>query len=170
MEGPDSSTYRKWDKASLDCIWFAHGRNPDQRVLVEVRPLAVEYAERLWQWIFPTKENVLPLVAKEKKGWLLEVFKSKPIYFGGTQSPSLSTQLRRHFDWKERDTIYFLTRCGTGYETHWVVFLKYCECFLGWYDEGLLFHPSAREVAVFWENNAMYVGRRSKRRLNLLGA
>jgi hypothetical protein len=169
MEGPNASSYREWDKEGRDCIWFSHGRNPDQRLLTEVRPLAVEYAERLWEWVFPTKEDVLVLVAKDKTGWLQEVLKSEPISFGGPQAPSLSIQLRRRFEWSDQGTVYFLTRYGTGYETSWSVFQKNCENFLGWYDEGLLFHPTAREVAVFWENSAMYLGRRSKRRLNLLG-
>jgi hypothetical protein len=166
MEGPDASSYREWDKERRDCIWFAQGRVPGQQVLAKVRPLAVEYAERLWRWVFPTGEDVLPLVAKDKKGWLQEVFRNEPIRFGG-EAPGLSIQLRRHFEWPEQDTVFFLTRFGTGYETSWSVFLSSCERFLGWYDEGLLFHPTAREVAVFWESNAMYVGRRSKRRLNL---
>jgi hypothetical protein len=169
MEAPNASSYREWEKEGRDSIWFSHGRNPDQRVLTEVRPLTVEFAERIWQWIFPTKADVLPKVAKEKRGWLQEVFRNEPIFFGGTHSPPLEKALRRHFEWTEHDTVYFLTRCGTGYETHWAVFLKNCESFLGWYDEGLLFHPTAREVAVFWESSAMYIGRRSKRRLNLVG-
>ena len=170
MEGPTSSSYREWDKADRDGKWFWSGRNPNDRILNAVRPLAVDYAERLWRWIFPTKEEVLPLIAKTKKGWLSKVFENEAIYFGGTQAPSLSSILQRHFKWNGNETVFFLTRCGTGYETRWADFIKYCEWFLGWYDEGLLFHPTAREVTVFWEECAMFVGRRSERKLKLLEA
>src|SRR5262249_49183794 len=79
---------------------FSPGQNPDRRILAEVRPLAVDYAERLWQWVFPTDKDVLPLVAKDKKDWLQEVFGSQPIWFGLSYAP-LSMQLRRHFSWAE---------------------------------------------------------------------
>ena len=173
MVGPNSTSYREWDKEHRDAIWFAHGRTPTQRLLTEVRPLSIEYAERLWRWVFQSKakEDVIPLVAKNTKGWLSRLYgRSEPRYFGGTEAPSLSTLLQRHFKWATHETVFFLTRCGTGYETRWSVFVKHCEWFLGWYDEGLLFHPTAREVAVFWEDSAMYVGQRGERKLRMPGA
>ncbi len=171
MEGPGSTSYRDWDTEARDAQWFAHGRVPSQRVLTEVRPLSVEYAERLWQWVFhvKSKQGVIPLVAKNANGWLAKLYRKKEsFYFGGTQAPSLSALLQRHFKWAADETVFFLTRCGTGYEARWSTFVRYCEWFLGWYDEGLLFHPTEREVAVFWENSAMYVGVRHTRQLRML--
>jgi Protein of unknown function (DUF2947) len=108
------------------------------------------------------------LVGKNPKGWLAKLYRrTEPRYFGGP-APSLSVLLQRQFKWAADETVFFLTRSGTGYETRWTVFVKHCEWFLGWYDEGLLFHPSAREVAVFWENSAMYVGQRGERKLKML--
>jgi hypothetical protein len=52
METPDGSSYREWDPAGRDTKWFAYGRTPSQMVLADVRPLAVDYAERLWRWVF----------------------------------------------------------------------------------------------------------------------
>jgi hypothetical protein len=170
MDGPDSASYREWDKKDRDVKWFAHGRTPSERLRTEVRPLSVEYAERLWRWVFQSKakEDVIPLIAKNPKGWLAKLYRrSEPQYFGGTQAPPLSVLLHRHFKWAASETVFFLTRSGTGYQTRWAVFVKDCEWFLGWYDEGILFHPTAREVAIFWEDSAMYVGQRGERKLRL---
>src|ERR1051325_1292709 len=136
MDGPDSSSYREWDKTGRDAKWFAHGRVPSERLLTAVHPLSVDYAEHLWRWVFSTqaKRDVIPLVAKDAKSWLARLYrKSEPRYFGGTQAPSLATLLERHFPWTADETVFFLTRCGTGYETRWEVFVKHCEWFLGWY-------------------------------------
>lgn len=164
MEGPDTTSYREWDEQT-DNAWFRHGRRPGARVLAEVRPLTAEYASRLWRWVFPTEKNVLPLVAKDKKNWLHEVMASEPISFGRPGDPSLQKHLRRLFPWADTDSVFFLVRNGTAYHTPWPVFVEHWQDFLGWYNEGLLFHPTAREVAVFWEVQAMFIGRRSKRHL-----
>jgi hypothetical protein len=170
MDGPDSTSYREWDKEGRDAKWFAHSRIPSERLLTEVRPLSTEYAERLWRWLFQSrsKQDVIPRVAKNPQGWLAKFFReSEPHYFGGTQAPSLSVLLQRHFKWSSNETVFFLTRSGTGYQVRWAVFVKHCEWFLGWYDEGVLFHPIAREVAIFWEISAMYVGQRRARKLKM---
>lgn len=167
MDGPAAASYRSWDE-QVDNASFLYGRRPAKSVLAEVRPLTAEYAGRLWRWVFPTSEDVLPLVAKENtKGWLKAVWDSKPIGYGGLGNPPLAEHFRRLFPWPDDDRVFFLKRYGIGYETPWRVLVAHWDSFPGWYDEGLLFHPIAREVAVFWEVNAMFFGRRSKRRLPL---
>lgn len=165
MEGPKPTSYREWDQ-QLDNAWFRWGRQPPHSVMAEVHPLTAEYAGQLWRWIFPTDEDVLPLVAKDKKGWLTSVFDSDPIRFDGFQTPPLEQRLPQLLPWRNEDDVFFLVRRGTGYHTLWRVYVKHWQTFLGWYSEGLLFHPTAREVLVFWEVNAMYMGRRRKRRLS----
>jgi hypothetical protein len=113
---------------------------------------------------------VLPRVAKDSKGWLKDVFDSNPIWYGGFGNPPLKESLLRLFPWSNDDRVFFLVRRGTGYESPWPVYVAHCESFLGWYDEGLLFHPTAREVAAFREVRAVFVGRHSERHLLLRGA
>lgn len=173
MDGPDATSYRAWDE-QVDNASFLYGRRPAKAILVEVRPLTREYAGRLWRWVFPTNEDALPLVAKNNtKGWLKDVFDSEPIGYSWpgnlrlADNPSLAEHFRRLFPWPDDDRVFFLVRHGIGYETPWRVHVAHWECFPSWYEEGLLFHPTAREVAVFWEDSAMFFGRRSKRRLSM---
>jgi len=167
MDGPEATSYRVWNE-QIDNASFLYGERPAKAVLAEVRPLTAEYASRLWRWVFPTNKDVLPLVAKDnKKGWLNDVFDSEPIWYGFPGNPPLAAHFRRLFPWPDDDSVFFLVRHGIGYETPWQVHVAHWENFPGWYDEGLLFHPTAREVAVFWEVSAMFFGRRSNRRLSM---
>jgi hypothetical protein len=165
MDGPDATSYRAWDE-QVDNVSFLYVRRPAKAILAEVRPLTAEYAGRLWRWVFPSKKDVLPLVAKDK-GWLKDVFDREPIWYGFPGYPLLAEHFRRLFPWPEDDRVFFLVRHGIGYETPWRVHVTHSDSFPGWYEEGLLFHPTAREVAVFWEISAMFFGRRSKRRLSI---
>ena len=166
MEWPDASSYRDWDDQA-DCAWFRWKHPPTKSLMAEVRPLKIEYASQLWRWIFPTNEDILWLVAeKNKKSWLKKVFESEPVWFGRPMYPPLQEHLRRLFSWPDSETVFFLVRCGKCYQTPWRVYVEHPEDFLGCNDDGLLFHPTAREVAVFWEVSAMFVGRRSKRFLS----
>ena len=165
MEKPGATSYRVWDE-QIDNASFLWNRRPANAVLSQVRPLAAECAGWLWRWVFPTNKDVLPLVARDKKGWLKPILDSEPIWYGGPDNLSLSVHFRRLFPWPEGDSVFFLVRHGSGYETPWRVHVAHWESFPGWYEEGLLWHPTAREVAVFWEINAMFFGRRSKRCLS----
>lgn len=168
MEGPQAGDYRDWDEQA-DRAWFRYQRPPAPAVLARVRPLTTEYGARLWGWVFPTDKGVLPLVAKDDRGWLKEVFAGPPVWYGGPDNPPLSESLRRLSPWPDADPVFFLVRRGVGYQAPWRVYVEHWQHFLGWYDEGLLLHPTAREVAAFWEVGAMFVGRRSKRRLVMRG-
>jgi hypothetical protein len=75
--------------------------------------------------------------------------------------------LQHHFNWGTDEKVFFLTRSGTGYESHWADVIAHGEWFLGWYDEGLLFHPTLQKVAIFWEDSAMYVGLHGGRKLRM---
>jgi hypothetical protein len=163
MELPGEADYREWDEARDSAGYLF--RRPPAAALSEVRPLEIDYARRLWQWVFPTRADVVPLVAKDSSGWLKDVLASPPVWYGRPGDPPLVEQLRRLFPWAAESPVFFLVRCGTGYQTTWEQFLKQLRHFLGWTEEGVLIHPTAREVAAFWEVSAMFVGRRSNRRL-----
>lgn len=134
-------------------------------MLNEVRPLTVEYAERLWYWVFQneTQRGDILFVAMNCKGWLPKLMsRTNRRYESGT---ALSSLLNQEIPWAANETVYFLQKSGTGYQTHWNVFTKYCDSFLGGSNEdGLLFSGTSREVAVFWEG-AMQVGLRGERKL-----
>lgn len=163
MDWPDELSYREWDR-EIDGAWVRHGQAFPSPATNVVKPLSISYASQLWHWVFGSDIEVLPLIAKEKTSWLKDVFESAPIWFGGKEPP-LQEQLRRNLIWCENDAVFFLTRRGTGYQASWKDFLRHCDRFPGWYNEGVLFHPMQREVAVFWEISALFVGRRSKRKL-----
>lgn len=164
MDWPSAASYREWDQQT-DSAWFRFGHQLPDSIRAQIRPLTAEYASRLWEWAFPTDKDVLPLVAKDKSGWLKRVFDSEPIWFGGSQPSTLVARFRQLLPWPDDDIVFFLVRRGAGYQTFWGLYLQHWERFLGWYDEGLLLHPTAREVLVFWEVSAVFVGRRNKRRL-----
>lgn len=167
IDRPQEISYRAWDER-VDNASFLYGRRPAKSILAEVRPLTAAYAGRLWRWVFPTSRDVLPLVAKDnEKGWLKEVLDSDPLWYGWPGNSSLTEHFCRLFPWPEDDRVFFLVRHGIGYETPWRVHVAHSASFPGWYEEGLLLHPTEREVAVFWEVSAIFFGRRSKRRLSM---
>jgi len=67
MDWPSAASYRDWDQQA-DSAWFLFGQPLPHSVKAQVRPLTAEYASQLWDWVFPTDKDVLPLVAKDKTG------------------------------------------------------------------------------------------------------
>lgn len=94
----------------------------------------------------------------DKTCWVWDV-RSKP-----DQAWSEST-VPAFFSWQDETRVFFLGRAGHGYETNWGVFKQFHDRFLeSTWDDGILFHPTEREVAIFFEG-WVWFGRRSKRRL-----
>jgi len=171
MDGPTVQDYREWDERGLDGHWYAAGKRPPKEVLRRVRPLTTDYAIRLWQWVFQRKEEIDVLISvahdkRRKRGWLKKIWTEPKHHHGVLGREPLKALLRQLFPRPDDETIFYLVYSDTGYETPWRVYLDNCYEFWRWYEEGLVFHPTFLDVAVFWYQ-FLSVGRRSNRRLEM---
>lgn len=151
--------YRPWDtnrNVGYDFGFFGGFGLPPlvKDVLTTIHPLSEQYAKELWHWLFASNREVIPLL--EKTCWVWKVRDSSPVKWNEEEA-------KKYLQWADSDTVFFLGRAAQGYETLWNTFRLHTENFIvSTREDGVLFHPTNRDVAVFFEG-LTWIGRRSKR-------
>lgn len=136
-----------------------------ERIVHQIHPLAFDYARRIWDKVFVTVKHAFD--PRKATGWMARVFKTRERQekLAARSGRTLEGVLLHEFEWMQDSDLFVLHAPEHGYPTNVTVFLGYHQRFFGYFDTGVVCHPTDRNVVVYWDTAGPYFGKRRDRRL-----